>query len=389
MAYNAAVGEFDQRNSRECFLRLDAAHQILQASSGKDISRKMFLLASLGSVATNLVKDLLAPKDIAAAEVTFDQMREALLSHHKAQKLEMAERSLFYAAVQNQNESVAEFFSRLKRLAKFCNFGTHLDEMLRDRLALGCRSIEARRKLLQTDKLTLKMARDTLDVFEAVEGTKVEFFSTPNEVHDSKFSKGKRPITSSKQSNKRCFRCGRAGCNVPEKCLAFGKTCRNCGKQNHFASVCRNKRPAKKTIHYANNNEEEQPQSVMHINSFPMNSASQYVQLKMNGKSVTMELDTGASSTLISEVVWRKIGSPKLNECTRIFRAYDGHLMNPLGEFESELYYESKAIKATITVIKGCKEYGLLGRDHLASFFPKCNQQRGIYRTASNENRAS
>ena len=74
-------------------------------------------------------------------------LKTTLQSHLQSQHLEIAERSNFYAAHQGSNENAADFFSHLKRLAQFCKFGASLESMLRDRMLLGCRSIEARKKL--------------------------------------------------------------------------------------------------------------------------------------------------------------------------------------------------------------------------------------------------
>jgi len=54
--------------------------------------------------------------------------------------------------VQGAQESIAAYIAELQRLAEHCEFGTQLDEMLGDRLVVGVRDDNLRRKLLtQTD----------------------------------------------------------------------------------------------------------------------------------------------------------------------------------------------------------------------------------------------
>ena len=51
-----------------------------------------------------------------------------------------------------------------------------------------------------------------------------------------------RPTTSSftRSSNQICRNCGlTCSANHKNKCIARGKTCNNCGLQNHFSRVCR------------------------------------------------------------------------------------------------------------------------------------------------------
>ena len=48
----------------------------------------------------------------------------------------------------NVKESVSTFAANLKHLASTCNFGTHLNEALRDRFVCGLRSKEIQKKFL-------------------------------------------------------------------------------------------------------------------------------------------------------------------------------------------------------------------------------------------------
>ena len=165
---SGVLEEFNVDNPKDWALRLEASHAVLQASSGQAIDEKVYLLASMGSQASILLSDLLAPATISDKAVTYAWMKATLLAHFKSQHLEMAERARFYEACQDPGETSAQFFSRLKLLSEHCNFGVMLDSMLRDRLVLGCRSSDARRKLLQLDPLTLQTVRDTLAISEAM-----------------------------------------------------------------------------------------------------------------------------------------------------------------------------------------------------------------------------
>jgi len=114
------------------FIRMEAAHSLLETSSGKTISQKTYLLASIGSKASSLLAHLLSPLTIQDATITYATIKTTLTTHLASQHLEIAERSNFYAATQGPNETSSQFYSRLKRLAQYCNFGTSLDSMLRD-----------------------------------------------------------------------------------------------------------------------------------------------------------------------------------------------------------------------------------------------------------------
>jgi transposase InsO family protein len=349
-----SVEEFNDNNPSDWFLRLEASHAVLQASSGQGIDEKVFLLASMGSKASTLLADLLAPTSISDRTVTYALMKATLLAHFKSQRLEMAERARFYEACQENGETSAQFFSRLKHLSEHCNFGVMLDSMLRDRLVLGCRSSDARRKLLQLDPLTLQTVRDTLAISEAMSASisLLHQHSDVNKVSPKPLRKTPNFVA----SKRKCPNCGRPNCPGKSQCAAKGKTCDGCGKMNHFRSVCRSSKGVN-AVH-----------AQLHVQCFPTNSVQSRISLLLNHKPVTMELDTGASLSLISEKMWRDLGSPSLEPSSKIFTAYDGHKFRPLGELRCQLGFEGNTVEATLTVVHSFKSYGLLGRDLLDHF---------------------
>ena len=50
-----------------------------------------------------------------------------------------------------------------------------------------------------------------------------------------------------------------------------------------------------------------------------------------------MQIDTGASVSIISSNIWRRIGQPKLQKYSRRLEAYDGHIMPTLGRITGTL----------------------------------------------------
>ena len=72
-------------------------------------------------------------------------------AHHypkESFRTEIAERYRFHNCTQREGESVTAFAANLKHLASTCQFGTHLNETLRDRFVYCLRSKETQKKLL-------------------------------------------------------------------------------------------------------------------------------------------------------------------------------------------------------------------------------------------------
>jgi hypothetical protein len=344
---------------------MDAAHQLLEASSGKTIDAKIFAIASMGQAASLLLTDVLYPRSVDDRDVTFQVMKDALLDHLRIQHLEMAERAKFYATSQKDGESASTFLSRLKKAAEFCKFQTSLTSMLRDRLVLGCSSREARTKLLTCEPLTLQGAYDQLQVSEAVELAKASNCMFPK--HDSATECASNPIDFAGKEKlvKGCGKCGSHSCRGGSSCSANGKTCRKCGKQNHFQTVCRG-RPQQ--VH-----EVDEVASCMYI-EVPTHSthSASVINVLLGDHQLAMEVDTGAAASLISEPMWRALGSPKLKCSKKVFSAYDGHRMKPLGELHCTVRYGACKADAVLTVVQSSKPYGLLGRDLITKMVPNC-----------------
>ena len=100
--------------------------------------------------------------------------------------------------------------------------------------------------------------------------------------------------------------------------------CSCCKRMGHLARVCRDrhKQQSGKTKHfYPPNNrtnvinaaeESEQYTAVLTVNSSPQ-SKPVFVPVKLNEETVKLQIDTGASITLISEATWKRSGSSQLD----------------------------------------------------------------------------
>jgi hypothetical protein len=126
----------------------------------------LHLLAVVGAEAYDLIKSLGFPTK--PRELTVAKIEALLIQHVRPMKVEAKERANFDMSVQSEKETTTAFILRLQKQARFCNFGEGLNDRLRDRLVAGCKSIDLRRKLLNTRELTWAKAREIVSTFEAV-----------------------------------------------------------------------------------------------------------------------------------------------------------------------------------------------------------------------------
>ena len=103
-------------------------------------------LALIGPDAYGVLRNLLAPE--LQKDKSFDELKELLVSHYSPKPILIAERYKFHRRNQHESETVAQFVVELKRLALKSEFGTFLEEVLRDRLVCGLKSVQIQKKLL-------------------------------------------------------------------------------------------------------------------------------------------------------------------------------------------------------------------------------------------------
>ena len=262
------------------------------------------------------------------------------------------ERHVFRQMVQQPNETVAQFVTKLKTQAQFCNFQDH-DDQIRDQLLHAMADMELREKLLETDQLTLSIAieksrqretaaaqaktmssstihgmrdqrrqpqhRHSAPISESPAST----FSRPAQSADRSSAAARAPRqmqNGQRQGPRTCYACGMEGHFAKNpSCPAFGKRCSFCGYKNHLASVCKKKAAALHELRVEADSlpldmsTEKEDDSAEY--SFPLNYVSVdrvssaagkpiLLDVKINDEPLTMELDTVASFSIIPEHIW-------------------------------------------------------------------------------------
>ena len=111
-------------------------------------------LASVGSVMYGITRNLDDPK--VPKDMRWSDLEKLLNDHFKPTPLTIAERFKFHRHEQKPEEKVGSYVVALKELAATCEFGSFLNEALRDRLVCGLRSEAVQWRLLSEKDLTWK-----------------------------------------------------------------------------------------------------------------------------------------------------------------------------------------------------------------------------------------
>lgn len=324
------------------------------------------------------------------------------------------ERYLFRQCKQLNNETVAQYHLRLQKLASSCQFSDKTAE-IKSQIVFGCTSQNLRRYALR-ETITLEKLLHTARTLEqsdqyaaemesatsresTVAATRHDKPSNPNSVQRQFRTRGKQQATRQKVTCRNCG--GRFPHPADKPCPAKGVTCHSCGKLNHFQKYCLS-RPLKSNsiaIHTehtaacqcsctsspqpepqrdhqpAQHSKEEQAETkdyVFNVNSSSANGP--FVQIEVNGISISALIDSGSSVTIVSQNTYRSITPrPHLDAPSVPVYAYGSTVpLDVVGTFTASVSYKSKTVETKIFVVThsgdtllGCSTATALGLLHI------------------------
>ena len=162
-------------------------------------------------------------------------------------------RKAFGELTQSENQSIKNFVVCLRSAATDCAFQCpnpacqhDLSSInIKDQFIRGLHNSTLQAEILaKTNQLT--SLDDVISYAESFETALRDQSTLSNNTNPPdtayRFKAKKKPATApNNQKSQTCNGCGEASHNRPVHCKAWGKDCLNCGKPNHFASVCYNK----------------------------------------------------------------------------------------------------------------------------------------------------
>lgn len=156
----ALIGEipkfYSQNDDWQVFTeRLEQFFEINDVAEDK---KRAILITSISDDVYKLLRDVCHP--VLPKSKTFDELCELLNKQFVVKTSVFRERVTFYSAKQMKNETISNWFARIKKLSVDCKFGDRFDDILLDRFISGLRSSPILDRLCEEDedKLTLQNA---------------------------------------------------------------------------------------------------------------------------------------------------------------------------------------------------------------------------------------
>ena len=344
---------------------------------------------------------------------------EQFQSYFEPKKLTRSYVSQFQRRMQKSNESVSDYITALRDLAKLCEFGAKEDELLCVQISNGVRDDQLKKKLWD-ENLTLKQIIERCNTHELRE----EMFPTPQTSNVSVIRRGRgrsnargrashhiqqnrgrgsqfhRQVPEVRNStyhqrstsrgantrrivNRVCRNCGRN--HPPRQCPAFGKRCNSCGLFGHFSAHCR--RVNSVTLENTNNSIQDMNDNIDNNDNLDeFNNLCIFAITKgtdkgskewdiilntpyLEGKgAICMKIDTQAECNVISFKTFKNLESHaklKLEKTSSQITAFGNGIIKPVGKVNFYVIHNDIQYNIECEVVKGNVQNLLGSRDSL------------------------
>ncbi|XP_045779574.1 uncharacterized protein K02A2.6-like [Maniola jurtina] len=141
--------------------------QYILLNEVKDELQVPLLITIVGEATYTLMCDLCSPAH--PESKGFDELVKLVSEHLEPKRSEIAERHVFRLRRQRPGESLTEYLHNLKHLATTCNFGTMLEENLRDQFVSGLANELMRSRIFAEKDIKYKEAVELALALEAAE----------------------------------------------------------------------------------------------------------------------------------------------------------------------------------------------------------------------------
>ena len=245
----------------------------------------------------------------------FEELCTLMERHIRLAPNVIHERFLFNTRAKKEDESISEYVTLLRKMSEHCNFEEKVNEHIRDRLVVGVKDEKIQERLLGERTLTLEKA---IEIAVSMESARKYSRLMPG----TSTSETETPIHRLPDRGE-CYRCG-STTHLADRCHFRSKVCFKCGRTGHTRWKCRQEEERSSTGASAYNkvkkravnkmDERHIEENKIDLEKLDLNTVAVrrippvLVELLINKKKVLIEVETGASCSVMSLSKFKEVG---------------------------------------------------------------------------------
>lgn len=325
--------------------------------------------------------------------VTYKEVTHKFDDYFIPKKNVTLERYKFFTRTQGPSETFDNFLTDLLNKSINCEFGPMKDELVRDIIIVGIKDNNLKERLLRESEISLET---TISICKA---TELSHRQVREMTTDSTDAETVLNIKRQGRTTRKCFKCGApwapshqcrattaaktcytcgASWDPSHECPAKGTICKICGKENHYARVCRFK--IKHVAPIQNKEDNDDDNEEFFIGSVAGESTNEWTEkLCINNTEIQVKIDTGAQVNCMSLYSFKclKLNTKFIERSTTKLMSVDNsrilvygrcvikcYLAN--GQTENIEFYVIKSKCMPILGLKTCIKLKLITRNSIA-----------------------
>ena len=260
------------------------------------------------------------------------------------------ERYKFFSCDQKSGVSFDQYLAELYVLSKSCEFQDLRDSLIKDCIVCGIADNGLRERLLREKNLTLDRTMDLCRAAQSSRAQVKELSKSEMAVHAVKTNEHYKNRQARQKTEKgteiKCNKCG--GSHAPRSCPAYGKTCNNCNKMNHYARCCM-AGDTKRKVHTV----DEEPKELF-VDVVQASSEKQewILPVTVNETIIPFKLDTGAQVNLLSAADYSTLKvKSKIHPVNVRVTGYTGESVPVKGSCLATFQHKGQSLKAQLLIV--------------------------------------
>lgn len=411
MSVPGMIGTIDHYHVGKSFSNYIERFEIMcNLNKVKPEEKKQWFISLSGDDVFDEIKLLFPKKNV--EDLDYDEVIKKLKCRFDKTEPALMHRYKFYNKFQGPAESSENFVLAVRLLAESCNFKEFKDEAIRDRLIFGLRNKKLQRKILLEDEIAVE-ALEKMIINDEEASQRTREIVDPNDtgaVLSVKHRLGQRSddyVGRRSAQRGRQFRSGsrsqdrsasrsrsRDRHNVP----ARGRSDWN-GHKNAVCNYCKRVGHIRKNCWFLSNSsvklvkQEDDSASVPPFDKFNRVRISEssdesdincmkigddksdpcLVEVKVQGRKLLMEVDTGSAVAVISEKLYKKrFHSMDIKLCSKRLVVVNGSRLEVVGQISVAVELNGRSSLEKLIVLKSENDFTpLLGRDWMETFYPE------------------